>query len=592
MATIQPIFDQPPQTEQLPTPYRDVPYSPLGFGAGAAAGVQELAQVALHVHQQHRAAQVMQQVGQFGEQADLLLHDPKAGALNLEGEKALGAYDGTVKALRDLQTKAAQGIADQGQRTAFMEHSEGVLRTAVRQLEVHTSTQSNALKTQGLLSTQKSMFNSSVKAIDQTSADSYTATAADATRAYWTDHANAAVADEKVREYMATVNAGRLDRLLANPATQGDAIRFFQSRHDALPADKLDTYEAKVAAVGDAAEADKTAIEISGKAMQANGQIDRRVAQGLIDALPPGAKKDQVQSRVDHRSAIFDAAWRDERDLLAGKVADQMTDPVTGEMTAARANPADMAALELKDPVRAAAMKKGAAVAGAKARYAQAYDYFFGSPLSRERTAQMTPDEFRTDPMILQLQARHKMPIVQMYDAMRKNVNKQAPPEALVMEEARTKLGLGDTKIGQLSGSKQEKLTDLFISVQDEMRDYVIHHDGQTPDKEKIREIIRSNLQVTAAHWFSADELRFQAGAADRRAKRTKPTAPAPAPAPAVAPPPTIPVAPATPAALPATAIPNAARVPPVPGAVHISNGATGAWLKPGTKMPDGWRAD
>jgi hypothetical protein len=536
MATIKPIFDEPPQTEQLPTPYRDVPYSPVGFGAATGAGIQDLAIVALKDHQQHRAAQVMQRVGQFGEQADALLHDPNGGILNLEGEKALGAYDGTVKALRDLQTKTAQGIADQGQRTAFMEHSEGVLRTAVRQLEVHTSTQSNALKTQGLLSTQKSMFNSSVKAIDQTSADSYTATAADATRAYWTDHANAQIAEEKVQEYIATANAGRLDRLLANPNTQGDAIRFFQSRHDALPADKLDTYEAKVAAVGDAAKADETAIKISTRAMQPNGQIDQRVAQGLIDALPPGAMKDQVQSRVDHRASIFDKAWRDERDLLAGKVADQMTDPVTGEMSAARANPADMAALELKDPVRAAAMKKGAAVAGAKARYAQAYDYFFGSPLSRERTAQMTPDEFRTDPMILQLQARHKMPIVQMYDAMRKNVNKQAPPEATVMEEARSKLGLGDAKIGQLSERKQELLTDLMISVQDDMRDFVIHHDQQTPDKTKVREIIRDNLQVTAAHWFSADELRFQAGAAERRKRREQRNAPpatAPAPAPA-----------------------------------------------------------
>ncbi|HEY2848349.1 MAG TPA: hypothetical protein VGI97_00600 [Gemmatimonadaceae bacterium] len=555
MATIQPIFDQPPETERLPTPYRDVPYSPLGFGAATAGGVQELAQVALHEHQQHRAAQVMQQVGQFGEQADVLLHDPKAGALNLEGEKALGAYDGTVKALRDLQTKAAQGIADPGQRAAFMEHSEGVLRTAVRQLEVHTSTQGEQLKTTGLLSTQKSMFNSSVKAIDQTSADSYMATAADATRAYWTDHANAQIAEEKVQEYVATANAGRLDRLLANPNTQGDAIRFFQSRHDALPADKLDTYEAKVAAVGVATTAQPLALGIVRNSMGKDGRVDPRGAQGLVDALQvPEPVREKVQQLVDHHTTTYNRAWTEERDAIAGKVLNQITDSVTGETDWSKVNAADDAALELKDPIRHAAMKKGAAIATSKAHYAMAYDYFFGSPAARERTAGMSPDEFRTDPMLLQLQYKHKTPIVQMYDAMQKNINKQAPKEALVLEYARPKLGLGDTKIGQLSASKQEKLTDLMLAVQADMQDFVKHHDGQTPDSTKQREIIEYQTAVTASHWFTADELRFQAGAAERRNRRAKSTA--------VPPPATAPVVPAAPTALPATAMPKGGAPP------------------------------
>lgn len=542
MARIAPVPDVTGQTARLPTPYEHPFATAQGEGAGFGDVLQQGAAVAHDFQQEHKrqtAARVMKTVGEFGEQADLLLHDPNGGALNLEGETALGAYNPTVKKLRELQTKTSQGLSDENQRSLFMEHSEGVLRTAQRQLEVHTSTQGQKLKTDGLLSTQKSMLDSSVKAIDQTSADAYTATAAAATRAYWGEHRNQAVAEEKAREYIAIVNAGRLDRLLANPATQGDAIRFFQSRHDALPADKLDTYEAKVAAVGDAAKADAEAIRISNESLQRNGQVDRRAAQAQIDELPAGPMKDHVQARVDHRASVFDAAWRDERDLIAGKVADQMTDPVTGEMNSALANAADMKALELKDPVRAAAMKKGAAVAGAKSRYAQAYDYFFGSPAARERTAQMSADEFRTDPMVLQLQPRHKLPIVQMFDATQKNIRKQAPPEALVMEEARNVLKLGQKKIGELPSDKQEKLTDLFISVQDEMRDFVVHHDGQTPDKEKVREIIRGNLQVTAAHWLSPDELRFQAGAADRRRRRTQPAAPVATPTP------TTPVAPA-----------------------------------------------
>jgi hypothetical protein len=35
-----------------------------------------------------------------------------------------------------------------------------------------------------------------------------------------------------------------------------------------------------------------------------------------------------------------------------------------------------------------------------------------------------------------------------------------------------------------------------------------------------------------------------------------------------------------------------APRRPPVPGAVHVTDGKQGAWLPPGTTMPQGWRAD
>src|SRR4051812_4081560 len=131
MADIKPIFDTPPETERLPTPYANVPYSPEGFGAGIGTGLQQLAQVAsniyAHEHQRQSAARVMKYVGEFGEAADVLLHDPKIGVLNLKGEAADGAYAPAVKKLRELQTKAAQALSDENQRAAFMEHSEGVV---------------------------------------------------------------------------------------------------------------------------------------------------------------------------------------------------------------------------------------------------------------------------------------------------------------------------------------------------------------------------------------------------------------------------------------------------------------------------------
>jgi hypothetical protein len=50
---------------------------------------------------------------------------------------------------------------------------------------------------------------------------------------------------------------------------------------------------------------------------------------------------------------------------------------------------------------------------------------------------------------------------------------------------------------------------------------------------------------------------------------------------PASAAPPRAPAAPAKPS-----------RKPPVEGAVHVTDGKQGAWLKPGAKMPQGWKAD
>jgi hypothetical protein len=53
----------------------------------------------------------------------------------------------------------------------------------------------------------------------------------------------------------------------------------------------------------------------------------------------------------------------------------------------------------------------------------------------------------------------------------------------------------------------------------------------------------------------------------------------------------TAPVPPPTPSAPPPPAVKQRGK-PPVPGAVHVTNGKTGAWLRPGQKMPAGWRKD
>jgi hypothetical protein len=56
-------------------------------------------------------------------------------------------------------------------------------------------------------------------------------------------------------------------------------------------------------------------------------------------------------------------------------------------------------------------------------------------------------------------------------------------------------------------------------------------------------------------------------------------------------PPETAPVPPPTSRATPPPAAKPRGK-PPVPGAVHVTNGKTGAWLRPGQKMPAGWRED
>lgn len=371
MADIKPIFEQPPQTDRLPTPFSNVPYSPLGFGAGVGGGLQQFAEAASNLYAQSleraNSARLMKEVGEFGLKADVLLHDPKVGVLNLQGEEALRAFDPAVQKLKDIQTKTEAVFPDEQQRAQFRAHSSGIMRAAVRQLYVHQADQGEKLEQLGLVTTQHSMLNSAVKAVDQPSADSYTATAADATFAYWSHRANDQVATEKKREYVAAATGARLDRLLANPDTAAAGIDLFQSRRDALPADRLDTYEKLTGALQKQREVNLQAAQVIVGATKAvpvpdgNGtqvpRVDATKLSAAVLGLPDSPNRDLVVKAIEQRQQVFDKVWNETVAQRVAAAQTQGTNAATGEFTLSKASMQDRVWLQENAPEKLIALR-------------------------------------------------------------------------------------------------------------------------------------------------------------------------------------------------------------------------------------------
>lgn len=155
MANVRPL-NSDAESRPLATPYREVPYSPEGFGAGTGAAVENISATAeragyyLERQAQHAkavgdATQVTGMVGQGNQLINDLVLDPKNGYHAKKGDQALSSYDDTVKALQDGLAKIGQTVQNPEQQRAWAQHATQLQQRAMGLVEGHAAQQGDVV---------------------------------------------------------------------------------------------------------------------------------------------------------------------------------------------------------------------------------------------------------------------------------------------------------------------------------------------------------------------------------------------------------------------------------------------------------------
>src|ERR1041385_5527596 len=151
MADIKPIFDQPPATEAMPTPYADVRYSPGAFGAGAGEGLQQAASGLTDLYKKAKdagdAANVVQAEAELGNRVNARLYDPRAGFIAKRGHDAMAAYPDVVAGLASDRSEILDSLANDDQKRVFLARSNDTLLKAQRHAMMHEDQQGQQANT-------------------------------------------------------------------------------------------------------------------------------------------------------------------------------------------------------------------------------------------------------------------------------------------------------------------------------------------------------------------------------------------------------------------------------------------------------------
>jgi hypothetical protein len=322
MANIRPI-DDAGNVQQLPTPYEQGGFSPQAFGAGLGDAVDKGAALLAGVRRKAKDdADTTAVIGAMGSAQDAYnaqVLDHKTGYSALRGEQAVAARDDAIKKYNEALQKIGEGLTTPEQRNHFGRFAITMQERARNHIETHFAQQAEVFATTKYEGTQQSFLRvlaqpGVVDNAGERDRQMLQLGNNAAAEAYRRGEAPALLVgqaeDRGTRTMLDNLLAGKNPNLL-------EAAQVLGKYGDRLGDDRA-KYQKLINDAGDVRQADAKAQEIAKAALQANGQIDIRKAQKLIDALPAGAMKDSVQQRVDHRVVIFDKAWRDEATELAG----------------------------------------------------------------------------------------------------------------------------------------------------------------------------------------------------------------------------------------------------------------------------------
>lgn len=352
MADIKPLDETPPETQALPTPYRSVPYSPQGFGAGIGASVQQAAEVFGGLARKAKSdADTTATIGAIGSVKGALntvVLDPVKGYFSLKGDDAIKKRDDYLRAFNDAVTKAESALTNDDQRRAFAQHATTIREEAVRHVYAHESAQMEDVSKAafaGAADQTMHTIQATVGSPDDLGKqlnDLRTLATAEGQRRFGN---NPQAIQSVVAPVMqkAAIDAMEAASSSGNPdVAKGafDRVQPYLLNHEhhyfaiveALQQKKIVNDQA-MHAVNDALS---TTILPGGVVVP---RLDAAKLAAAVLAVPEGPLRDQAVKTIEQRQTVFDKVWSGavgQQVMLAEK---EGLDPITGEFSLARVTP-------------------------------------------------------------------------------------------------------------------------------------------------------------------------------------------------------------------------------------------------------------
>lgn len=131
-----------------PTPPVAPPSVADNIGQGMSEAGRAMTAVALRQQADVNEAEVKSRAASAMQQGGALLNDPQNGYLYAVGQAAVQGRDATLKALNDVFSKAADGLANDDQRKMWADASTHLMQQFVNQVNVHAGTQAKEFNAQ------------------------------------------------------------------------------------------------------------------------------------------------------------------------------------------------------------------------------------------------------------------------------------------------------------------------------------------------------------------------------------------------------------------------------------------------------------
>jgi hypothetical protein len=323
MADIKPIFDAPPETRPLPTPTRDVPYSPLGFGAGVGAGTQQVAEGLAEVYKKAKdnadTSAVIGAIAQSRKALNEVILDPQQGYLSTHGTDAIAQRDKYVGKFNDAIAAAAGQLANDDQKRVFATHVQAIQEEGIRHVYSHEAVQQDDVERAAFSGAADEARKSMQWAIDNPAdlqkqlGQLRTLATAEGIRRFGNSAAavQSVVAPEMGKAAISTMEAAIASQDPRMAQTAFDAVKpYFLSNHEHVYGNQVRALQTHVQVAGGAADVLRSGVD---QVLLPGGSIALRPNAAKIDAsvakLPDSPLRDQIAEEVQKRHNAFDKAW-------------------------------------------------------------------------------------------------------------------------------------------------------------------------------------------------------------------------------------------------------------------------------------------
>lgn len=349
MADIKPIFDQPPDTERLPTPYSDVSYSPQGFGAGVGDAVQQVAGVLEQQAKKAKAdADATAVIGAIGAAKGVLnttILDPQAGYFGTKGADAISKRDDFVRQFNDGIGKAESALTNDDQRRAFEQHAIDIREDGLKHIYSHEAAQQEDVSKAAFagsadqtIRTMQAVVGSPTDLANQL-ADLHTLAIAEGQRRFGNNPQaiQSVVAPVMQKAAIDTMEAATSSTDPNRPPDPGAAAAAFEAvspyllnheRHYSAIVQQMKVQQAVKTQVAQLVSGAATTVVLPG-GMQIPRLDDAKLDSALL-AMPDSPQRGDVEKAIEQRRTILGKLWGQAVGQQVAAAETQGTNPITG----------------------------------------------------------------------------------------------------------------------------------------------------------------------------------------------------------------------------------------------------------------------